>query len=114
MSDDNRDTSELPPPPKRPKSGEWPSMTDRELMYAILRGQEAAAADQAETFKRLKVIEERQSKEDGTLDILVGVLRQLCLDRGRPDMAQRIDKDILSQRKNGSSNGADEDTNPGH
>ncbi len=106
MSDETRDTSDLPPPPASPSdSGEWHAMSDRELMLAILRGQ-------AETSLRLDKIERRLAEGDNDIGILVGVLRQLCLDRGRPDMAQRIDHEILSPRKNGA--GADEDTNPGH
>jgi hypothetical protein len=113
MSEDNRDTSNLPPPPPAPsESGEWHAMSDRELMLAILRGQ-------AETALRLDKIEKRLAEGDGDIgelrrnvDILVGVLRQLCLDRGRPDLAERIERDILAPRKNGA--GSDEDTNPGH
>lgn len=108
MSDDeNRDTSALPPPPQKPsESGEWYAMSDRELMIAILRSQ-------AETTLRLDKIERRLSDSDGDIGVLVGVLRQLCLERGRPDMAARIDEDILALRKSVDSNGTNEDTNPG-
>lgn len=113
MSDDeNRDTSDLPPPPQAPsESGEWHAMSDRELMLTILRKQTKIEGRLSDIEKRLGEGDGLFALMNGNMDLMVNSVRELCLERGRKDLAQRIDDDILRGRGNGAKN--DEPTDPG-
>jgi len=115
MTDETRDTSELPPPPKVPSPEEREGMDTRQLLLLLHDRLDDGDSWRSRVEKRLAEGDDLFRYLGPNLDLLVNSVRELCLERGRADLAKQIDDQILERRrreKNGA--GADEDTNPGH